>query len=327
MHLLKLVRTKNLFFIVFIQLIMRQVVLMPILQKYGFEISAIDLNFVLMALATVLMAAGGYVLNDYFDVKIDAINHPDRLIITKSVSKQNAMLYYQVLTGFGVVSGLLLAFWVSSFTLAFIFIVVPGLLWFYSSSYKRQFLIGNIIVALLAALSVLIVAFVELAVLEQRFGNLLFETPIPKQFYAWIGGFSFFSFLLTWVREIIKDIEDEKGDREMECRTMVLKWGLSKTKLFLYLLICVVVVALYAVKFLMTEFDGSLTIKYITFGLALPLAALVFMIFKAQNTTDFHQASTFVKFIMLSGVLYSFIFYFQMAKTYGISVFDIFIIK
>ena len=173
----------------------------------------------------------------------------------------------------------------------------------------------------------LIVAIVELSVLEQRFGKLLFETPIPGQFYTWIGGFSVFSFLLTLLREIIKDIEDEKGDREMECRTIVLKWGLPRTKLLLYLLICIIVVALYAVEFLMTEFEGSLTIKYITYGLALPLAVLVFMIFKAQNTTDFHQASTFVKFIMLSGVLYSFIFYFQMAKMYSISVFDLFIIK
>ena len=327
MHFLKLIRIKNLVFIVFIQIIMRQVVLMPILQKYGFEISAIDLNFVFMVLATVLLAAGGYVLNDYFDVKIDAINHPDRLIITKSVSKQNAMLYYQLLTGVGVLLGLLLAFQVNSFTLAFVFIVVPGLLWFYSSSYKRQFLIGNIIVALLAALSVLIVAIVELSVLEQRFGKLLFETPIPGQFYTWIGGFSVFSFLLTLLREIIKDIEDEKGDREMECRTIVLKWGLPRTKLLLYLLICIIVVALYAVEFLMTEFEGSLTIKYITYGLALPLAVLAFLIYKAQNTTDFNQASTFVKLIMLSGVLYSFIFYFQMAKMYSISVFDLFIIK
>ena len=301
--------------------------LMPILQKYGFEISVIDLNFVLMALATVLIAAGGYVLNDYFDVKIDAINHPDRLIITKSVSKQKAMLYYQLLTGVGVLLGLLLAFQVNSFTLAFVFIVVPGLLWFYSSSYKRQFLIGNIIVALLAALSVLIVAIVELSVLKQRFGKLLFETPIPGQFYTWIGGFSVFSFLLTLLREIIKDIEDEKGDREMECRTIVLKWGLPRTKLLLYLLICIIVVALYAVEFLMTEFEGSLTIKYITYGLALPLAVLAFLIYKAQNTTDFNQASTFVKLIMLSGVLYSFIFYFQMAKMYSISVFDLFILK
>ena len=146
-------------------------------------------------------------------------------------------------------------------------------------------------------------------------------------FYTWIGGFSVFSFLLTLLREIIKDIEDEKGDREMECRTIVLKWGLPRTKLLLYLLICIIVVALYAVEFLMTEFEGSLTIKYITYGLALPLAVLAFLIYKAQNTTDFNQASTFVKLIMLSGVLYSFIFYFQMAKTYGISVFDIFIIK
>ncbi len=327
MYFLKLIRIKNLVFIAFIQIIMRQVLLMPILQKYGFEISAIDLNFLFMMLAIILLAAGGYVLNDYFDVKIDAVNRPDQLIVTKSVSKQNAMLYYQVLTGVGVVSGLLLAFRLSSFTLAFIFIVVPGLLWFYSSSYKRQFLIGNIIVALLAALSVLIVAFVELAVLEQDFGTLLFETPIPHQFYLWIGGFSVFSFLLTWIREIIKDIEDEKGDREMECRTMALKWGTPKTKYFLYFLIAVTVVALFVIQFFITEFEGNLTVKYITFGLALPLALLVFLISKAQNVTDYHQASTFVKFIMLSGVLYSFIFYFQMAKTYGISVFDIFIIK
>jgi hypothetical protein len=113
----------------------------------------------------------------------------------------------------------------------------------------------------------------------------------------------------------------------MECRTIVLKWGLPRTKLLLYLLICIIVVALYAVEFLMTEFEGSLTIKYITYGLALPLAVLAFLIYKAQNTTDFNQASTFVKLIMLSGVLYSFIFYFQMAKMYSISVFDLFIIK
>lgn len=323
----KLLRFQNLLFLAFSQYLMFEVVLFPILQTFGFETVFESGSMTLLILATVLIAAAGNVLNDYFDVKIDLINRPDKVIVGNLIPRQATMIYYQILTGLGILCGLYLAFIASSFTLCFIFIIVPGLLWFYSASYKRQFLTGNLIVAFMAALSILVVGITQLAFLEKVYGNLIFETPIPSLFYGWIGGFALFAFLCTWIREIIKDIEDEIGDREMECRTMPIKWGIPKTKLFLYALIILTVAGLFIFNELFIHFDGSLTIRYIIFGLAIPFIVLIYMIFAAKTVADFHQASTLSKVIMLIGVLYSFVFYFLQAKMYGISIFNLFILK
>ena len=323
----KLLRFQNLLFLAFSQYLMFEVVLFPILQTFGFETVFESGSMTLLILATVLIAAGGNVLNDYFDVKIDLINRPDKVIVGNLIPRQATMIYYQILTGLGILCGLYLAFIASSFTLCFIFIIVPGLLWFYSASYKRQFLTGNLIVAFMAALSILVVGITQLAFLEKVYGNLIFETPIPSLFYGWIGGFALFAFLCTWIREIIKDIEDEIGDREMECRTLPIKWGIPKTKLFLYALIILTVAGLFIFNELFIHFEGSLTIRYIIFGLAIPFIVLIYMIFAAKTVADFHQASTLSKVIMLIGVLYSFVFYFLQAKMYGISIFNLFILK
>lgn len=324
---LKLIRIKNLIFIAFIQFVMRQIILVPILQVYGFD-AASDTNMLYLLMAgTVLIAAGGYVLNDYFDVKIDAINHPDNQIVGNTITRNKAMILHQMLTGLGIVCGIGLAIWTRSFTLAFIFIVVPGLLWFYSASYKRQFITGNLVVAFIAALTILVVGITELAAMQKEYGKLIFETPIPGQFYGWMGGFALFSFLCTWIREIIKDMEDEKGDREMECRTMPIKWGVNKTKLFLYALITITIAGLYIVNEYLILFQGTLTVRYITFGITVPFLALIYLIVTGKNANDFHQASTLSKVIMFVGVLYSFMFYYLQAKSFGIPLFNIFNVR
>ena len=306
---------------------MRQIVLVPILQTFGFDASMEMDMLLLLITASVFIAAGGYVLNDYFDIKIDSINRPDKQIVGNTVSRHTAMVLHQVLTGFGVVCGLLLAYFARSFTLCFIFIVIPGLLWFYSASYKRQFITGNLVVAFIATIAVLVVGIAQLAFLQKEFGSLIFETPIPTYFYGWIGGYALFSFLCTWTREIIKDMEDEKGDREMECHTMPIKWGIKKTKLFLYGLIALTVSGLFLANELFIHFKGSLTIRYIIFGLVLPNIALIYLIFKAKYPSDYHHAANLSKVIMIIGVLYSFVFYYLQAKTFGFSLFNLFIVK
>lgn len=324
---LKVIRYQNLIFIAFIQFVMQKIVLAPILQTYGFENSLDSKLLFLLISGSVFIAAGGYVLNDYFDIKIDIINRPEKQIVGTKISRNSAMIMHQILTGIGMFCGLILAYLVRSFTLGFIFIVVSGLLWFYSASYKRQFITGNVIVAFIAAISILVVAIVQVADLQIEYGKLIFETPIPNQIYSWIGGFAIFAFLCTWIREIIKDMEDEKGDREMECRTMPIKWGIRRTKLFLYCLIFVTVLCLFLANNSCIHFEGTLTLRYIIFGLTLPFIALIYLIYAAKNTADFHQASTLSKVIMLVGVLYSFVFYYLEAKTYGISLFNLFILK
>lgn len=324
---LKLIRYQNLIFIAFIQFVMWQVVLSPILQTFGFETSMDAGLFLLLMSATVFIAAGGYVINDYFDIKIDAINRPDKQIVGKRVSRHTAMLIHQVLTGIGVICGLLIAYFARSFTLAFIFIVIPGLLWFYSASYKRLFLIGNLVVAFISSITILVVGIAQLAFLQKEYGNLVFETPIPSQFYGWIGGFAIFAFLCTLIREIIKDIQDEKGDREMECHTLPIKWGINKTKIFLYCLIACTVLLLFLTNYYFIHFDGDLTIRYIIFGLVIPFVVLGYLIYIAKSDSDFQHASNLSKVIMFIGVLYSFVFYYLQAKTFGISLFNIFILK
>lgn len=324
---LKVVRFQNLLFIAFIQFVMRQVVLVPILQTFGFDPSLDSIILVLLITATVLVAAGGYVLNDYFDVKIDAINRPEKQIVGNSITRATAMILHQVLTGAGVLCGLLLAYFVRSFTLGFIFIVIPGLLWFYSASYKRQFITGNLVVSFISSMTILVVGITQLAFLQKEYGRLVYETPIPHLFYGWLGGFAVFAFLCTWIREIIKDLEDEKGDREMECRTLPIKWGTNRTKWFLYGLMLITVAGLFLANGLLIPFPGTMTLRYIIFGLALPFAALGYLIYTAKTPLDFHQASTLTKVIMLIGVCYSFIFYYLQAKTFGISLFNLFIVK
>ena len=324
---LKLIRFQNLLFIAFLQFVMQKALLIPILQKYGFEATQASGMLVLLIIATVLIAGGGYALNDYFDVKIDALNRPEKQVVGKNIPRQTAILLHQILSGLGIVSGILLAYFARSFTLGLIFIVVPGLLWFYSASYKRQFMTGNLIVALISAISVLVVGITELAFLQKEFGKLIYETPIPGEIYAWIVGFSIFAFLCTWIREIIKDIEDENGDREFECRTMPIKLGIKKTKIFLYILILITNLSLYFTNYQFINFEGTLTLRYIIFGISIPFVALTFLIFKAKTSIDFHQASVLSKVIMLIGVLYAFIFYYLQAKTYGISLFNLFIVK
>lgn len=304
---------------------MDQVVIAPILQTYRFDTTFSMLG--LLIAATIFIAAAGYILNDYFDVKIDTINRPDKQVVGKYISRRRAMLMHQILTGIGVFLGLLLAYFSRSFSIAFIFIVVPGLLWFYSASYKRQFLIGNLVVSFIAALTVLVVGITELAFLQKEYGKLIFETPIPSHFYGWMGGFALFAFICTLIREVIKDMEDEIGDREMECRTLPIIWGTPKAKLFLYALIILTISGLFLFNNFFIHFEGTLTLRYIIFGLVLPFIALAYLIFTSKSPLDYRNASNLTKVIMLIGVLYSFVFYYLQAKAFGISLFNLFLVK
>lgn len=325
--LLNIIRWKNLLFIILIQWLIQHTVIFTLLQVFELEYTShILLGYLLMA-ATIFIAAGGYIINDYFDIKIDRINKPDKVIVTEKISKKATMLAYQIFTAVGVIIGLVLSYITQSFLLAFIFIIVPGLLWFYSASYKRQFIWGNLVVSFLSALTILTVGILEIAILKKEYDYLLFQTEIPKIIYSWSGGFAFFAFLNTWIREIIKDIQDEEGDREMECRTMPIKWGIKNTKFFIYSLIILNIGLLFLVNFNYIRFEGDLTLRYIISGLVLPYIILIFLIFRAKHPFHFKQASTFSKYIMLVGILYTLVFYFLEAKLYKLEFFGLFIIK
>ena len=324
---LQLIRIPGLLFIALTLLLMRQAVIVPILQVYGFEPTPPGMRLGLLIAATLCIAAGGYILNDYFNVKADAVNRPGRLVITRQVSKESAMRLYQVLTGAGIVCGLLLAWLCHSFTLAFILIVTPGLLWFYASNYQRQFLVGNVVIAFCAALVPLTAAISEMGFLQATYGELLYTTPIPTTLYGWTTGFAADAFLLTWILAFVHDLENAPGDREMEYRTLPVKWGMRRGNVFLCCLVTLTCITLYLAGHLCVPFEGTLTLRYILFGQIVPLVLSAVLAARAKQPADYRQAAYLVWFALLAGVLYSIVFYYLQAKTHGISLFGLFVVQ
>ena len=280
----------------------------PVLDSAAFGEQVPWYTLLLIALATMLIAAGGYVINDYFDVKIDRINRPDRLIVTNMVSKQAAMRLSLCLSFVGLGCGLSAAWLLHSVGIAVVFILVPGLLWFYSSSYKRLFMIGNLIIALLAGLTPLLVAMANVAQLNIRFTVLLPYTTLVHDLYAWLGGFALFAFMLTWIREVVKDLEDQAGDRELECHSLPVVWGEKPTKLFVSVLFIVTIAMIAYVWWSVLPFPrgwDTLSTRYIILGIVTPLLGAFVLLWSAKIPSDYRTCQQVLKFTMLLGMLYS----------------------
>lgn len=306
--IMRLVRWSNLLFLAALVWVMEKWVATPILVKAAFGEQLPGYMLLLIILATVLIAAGGYVINDYFDVKIDRINRPDEVIVTRSISKPAAMRLSMILSGIGIACGIAVAVLLKSLTIGILFVLIPGLLWFYSSSYKRLFMIGNLIIALLAGVTPIVVAMTNVAVLQLRYETILPYTTLVHDIYAWLGGFALFAFLLTWIREIIKDMQDQMGDRELECHSMPVVWGEQWTKVFVTGLIVITLAIIGHLWWHILPFPTAwtnLSTRYIALGIVTPLLCSVWLLWSAKIPSDYKVCQQVVKFTMLIGMLYS----------------------
>jgi len=307
---LQLARWSNLVMLAILMWVMQQWVAIPLLHHAMFDNVMPWWVLTLLITATVLIAAGGYVINDYFDIKIDRINRPDRVLVTTLISKQQAIRYHQALSIAGVAIGLVVAWWCRSWVLGMVMILVPGLLWFYSSSYKRQFIIGNLIIALLAALPPLTIAITNIAKLTHLYGDIMTYSPLSHDLYIWLGSFALFALLTTLMREMIKDMEDVEGDRELECHTLPVRIGEWGTKWVVSVLgIATIGLLIYIGFFCLPYPSGwtNLSGRYIAFGIITPMVGTLWLMWAAKISSDYRVAQGVMKFVMLMGILYGFV--------------------
>ena len=306
--IMRLVRWSNLLFLAALVWLMEKWVAAPVLYNTAFGEQLPGYILLLLILSIVLIAAGGFVINDYFDVKIDRINRPDELIVTRTISKPDAMQLSLWLSGIGIVCGIVASILLRSFTLGVLFVLVPGLLWFYSSSYKRLFMVGNLIVAFLTGLIPMVIAIANVAQLRLLYAAILPYMPIEQALYAWLGGFAIFAFLLAWIREIIKDMQSQMGDRELECHTMPVVWGEKWTKVFVTALIVLTLALLGHIWYHFLPFPidwTSLSTRYLILGVVIPLLCTLWLLWAAKIPSDYKTCQQVVKFTMLIGMLYS----------------------
>jgi len=299
--LLRLIRWPNLLIVAATQILIRQCVLVPLLAGAHMETQLSPVLFTLLVIATVFISAGGYAINDYFDRKIDRINKPGSLIVGIHIYPRHAMAYHLFFSISGVLLGTYVAFRIGQIYLCLVFFMVSGLLWFYSTTYKRELLLGNVIVALLTALVPFMVLLFEMPLLAREYGSSANE--ITRYLMIWVVGFSLFAFLLNLTREIVKDAQDFEGDQAYGKRTVAVAWGIKAARRIAVMLI-LITIALLVIAWLKFIGDRA-TLIYFSVMIVIPLFYVAFMLLKPEEESVYPKVNFLLKIIMITGLGYS----------------------
>ncbi len=300
---LQLVRIPNLLIIVITQFLLRYCLIAPFLYNGDTEFMTSLLDFSMVCLSTVLFTAGGYVINDYFDVKIDQVNKPDHLLVGKVIAGRTAIKWHIILTSLGSLIGLYLTYRIGFLRLWLSFPLVGLMLWFYSAKYKRTLFWGNFIVSFLSALVVITVYLFEFFWL--RLQPEIFSDLMPD--LEWVGklflAYTIFAFLVTFYREIIKDMEDVKGDAQEGCRTIPIVFGIKVTRWIVSGLILLTVILLVSALLILFQLSLMIVFWYLLVTTLTPMIYLLYRVYISNTPEEYHIMSNICKIIMVAGVL------------------------
>ncbi len=313
---IRLLRPVNLFVIAFTMYVIRYAVIGQSWWKYRSEgqgqmwkFPVSDGDFALLVLSALFIAAAGYIINDYFDIRIDRVNKPQRVIVGNRIKKRTAMLTHIVFNLLGVGIGFYLSIKYRNPAPLAVHLFTTTALWLYSLQMKRRFLSGNLSISVLAALVPLLVLWMEMPALKSTYNHPFTGYPFSRDalsqagIYVW--GFALFAFLSTLIREIQKDMADVKGDAVVQCKTVPLVWGMEKTRRLVLVLLVLIILSI--VILLSVFFAEWIYALYILLLVVLPLLISGGLTRHAKTRKEYLQAAQFVKFAMFTGVLFSII--------------------
>lgn len=300
----KWIRAVNLLFILLTQYAFYHFLILPLCDKYQLDNPNLDqTNLLILMFASVCIAAGGNIINDYFDVNIDLINKPDRTYVGKVFSKRSAILVHQFFSILGLIASFYVAYSINSNIIFLGNFIAVLLLWVYSTSFKKKNLIGNLTISLLSSWVLLVLFFSELPL------GLVFDNKknMPSVHY-WITLFFYtciyagFAFLSTLLREIIKDIEDVEGDLKNGCNTLPIKYGVHKAlSVIRFVTILFIVMMMLLCSYFMLLQNFQLVI-YLLLFVVIPIGIIFYMSAQYKSVKQMHRLSILVKWIMFTGI-------------------------
>ncbi len=242
---IRLIRWPNLLFIALTQFLFVYCVIKPVFANSTILPNVHGWNFVLICLSSVFIAAAGYIINDYFDLNIDQVNKPQKLVVE-----------------------------------------------------KRRFLIGNILISLLTSWVILVVAWCEYNHLI-KINSGLPADKILRDTFLYAG----FAFVISLVREVVKDMEDIEGDRKYGCKTMPILWGINATKVFVAVWLIVLTGTLIIIQIYALRLGWWMSVLYSLVLIVAPLLLIFKKLYLAKTPEDFHRISSLIKFVMFTGIL------------------------
>ena len=277
------------------------------------ELTSIDSNeqirFFALVFASVCIAAAGYIINDYFDHNIDQINKPEKVVVNRIISRRWVIFWHMLLS--------LLGLYLTAYALPlsqYWHLVLGNMgaiiaLWFYSTTFKKKLLIGNVIISLLTAWVIMVLFFSKYPL----DGSLISTDQFQRvRFFRLMILYASFAYVISLIREVIKDMEDISGDRKYGCTTMPIVWGINASKVFVAVWIIVLIAALVILQLYVLGMGWWLSASYCILSIVLPLIIVLMKLYKAEKAADYHQLSSLVKLIMFTGILSMFFFrYYQ----------------
>lgn len=302
LHYIRLVRPVNLLIIILAQVLVKVCILDPFLRINGSNPALAAWLWLLLILATVLIAAAGYIINDILDVPLDKINKPGRVIIDTQISSSKAEILYYILNGLAVVTGALISFMIKKPTLAIIFIIIATLLYYYSYKYKYLTFWGNFSVSILSAAVILIVWLFEFFALKLDPDHFVESFKAFHEINYFFLGYAGFAFLTSFIRELAKDCQDLEGDRRNGCRTIPVRLGIGRTKSIILILTIILLAAISLSQyFLFANHPNAIALSLIPAQVI--SIAMIVLVVKADEKRDFYYLSQGFKILMIAGIL------------------------
>lgn len=294
--IVNMLRIPNLLIIAFTLLLIRYFLFIPVYASAGIIPATTDLQYRLMIIATMLIAAAGYISNDYFDVIADCVNKPAKQYIGPRISGTTALAYAFILSTGSVAIAAWLAVSLQSLIPLLILATALAVAWWYAIHLKKSLLWGNIAVSCMSAGTIAMAWLIELT-----------GSNLPGQASAVISriviAVGIFAFLLSLIREIVKDMEDVEGDRLLGCRSLPITIGIASTRKVLYVLSAVTAGLLIYTQVELIQGSRVIAAAWLMLAIEIPLLYFAIALGKSNTRNQFHKLSTLLKWIMLGGIL------------------------
>lgn len=304
MPFLNLIRWKNLLMLVCIQCLIKYALFEP----FGVAMALNGFSFSLLVIATVCIAAAGNVINDICDIETDFVNKPDSIIVGVNISEKTAYNLFIILNIIGVGVGFYVSHLVDKSPFFGLFVMVSAVLYIYATYLKPTLLVGNIVISILVALSLIIVGVFDLlpatTAQNQQTQLVLFKI---------VMNYAYFAFIINLIREIAKDIEDIDGDYKAGMNTLPIAIGRERAKHVLFILSIITLLA--AIFYLINSlYKNEIAVIYFLIFIIAPLLYLSIKIFNSKKKSDYKHISNILKLIMLFGMLSMLLYFFALKR-------------
>lgn len=298
-----MLRIPNLLIIVLTQYLLGYGIIRPVMNMQRVDPPLGHLNFLILVLITILIAAAGYIINDHFDVNTDRKNKPGKNMLEGMISVRLALRAYYIFNGIAILAGFYLSWMAGSFQLGLIFPAIIGLLWFYSSRYQRMPFWGNLIVAILSAMVLLIVWLFEFFMLLNNGDEFVSVIGQLSAISKYVWAYALFAFLVSLFREILKDIQDMDGDMKMGFRTLPVLWGINAARITAGILTLLTIAALIGAQWYLYSKGFTLPFWYLLLAVQSLLLYLLYQLIISRKAEAYGFLGNTAKIIMLAGIL------------------------